>query len=193
MALFAQLSVIPHPAISMVQQIRERYPGQKEREGEMTKQETYDYLNAHGISYEVTDHPAVFNMAELAEIELPYPEVDAKNLFVRDDKKQNYYLITVKGDKRVDLKQFRRQHGLRNLSFAGAEDLMRLLGLEAGSVTPLGLLNDEDCRVIFYLDAEFTGLIGVHPNDNTATVWMQAEDLKRLIEEHGNPVHTFCI
>ena len=70
---------------------------------------------------------------------------------------------------------------------------MRLLGLEAGSVTPLGLLNDEDCRVIFYLDAEFTGLIGVHPNDNTATVWMQAEDLKRLIEEHGNPVHTFCI
>ena len=113
----------------MVLQIRERYPGQKEREGEMTKQETYDYLNAHGISYEVTDHPAVFNMAELAEIELPYPEVDAKNLFVRDDKKQNYYLITVKGDKRVDLKQFRRQHGLRNLSFAGAEDLMRLLGL----------------------------------------------------------------
>ena len=159
----------------------------------MTKQETCDYLNAHGISYEVTEHPAVFNMAELAEIDLLYPEVDAKNLFVRDDKKRNYYLITVKGDKRVDLKQFRRQHGLRNLSFAGAEDLMRLLGLEAGSVTPLGLLNDEDCRVIFYLDAEFTGLIGVHPNDNTATVWMQAEDLKRLIEEHGNPVHTFCI
>ena len=177
----------------MVQQIRERYPGQKEREGEMTKQETYDYLNTHGISYEVTDHPAVFNMAELEAVELPYPDADAKNLFVRDDKKRNYYLITVKGDKRVDLKQFRRQHGLRNLSFAGAEDLMRLLGLEAGSVTPLGLLNDEDCRVIFYLDAEFTGLIGVHPNDNTATVWMQAEDLKRLIEEHGNPVHTFCI
>ncbi|MBP3210038.1 MAG: prolyl-tRNA synthetase associated domain-containing protein [Oscillospiraceae bacterium] len=159
----------------------------------MTKQETYDYLNAHGISYEVTEHPAVFNMAELEAVELPYPDADAKNLFVRDDKKQNYYLITVKGDKRVDLKQFRREHGLRNLTFASAEDLMSILGLEAGSVTPLGLLNDEECRVELYLDTEFTGLIGVHPNDNTATVWMQAEDLKQLIEEHGNPVHTFCL
>lgn len=40
-------------------------------------------------------------MAELSNIEIPYPEYDAKNLFVRDDKKRNYYLITVKGDKRV--------------------------------------------------------------------------------------------
>ena len=91
----------------------------------MTKQETYDYLNAHGISYDVTDHPAVFNMAELAEIELPYPELDAKNLFVRDDKKLHYYMITVQGDKRVDLKKFRKQHGLRNLSFASADEALQ--------------------------------------------------------------------
>lgn len=42
-------------------------------------------------------------------------------------------------------------------------------------------------RVHFYMDAEFTGnKIGVHPNDNTATVWMQADELMRLIREHGN-------
>ena len=67
----------------------------------MTKQETYDYLNSLGIDYEVTEHTAVFNMEELDAVELPYPDCDAKNLFVRDDKKRNYYLITVKGDKRV--------------------------------------------------------------------------------------------
>ena len=39
----------------------------------MTKQETYDYLTAHGIDFEVVEHPAVFNMAEVAEIELPPP------------------------------------------------------------------------------------------------------------------------
>lgn len=61
------------------------------------------------------------------------------------------------------------------------------MGLTPGSVTPLGILNDSGHRVHFYLDAEFTGnKIGVHPNDNTATVWMQAEDLLRLIQEHGN-------
>ena len=69
----------------------------------MTKQETYDYLRAHGVDFEITEHPAVFNMEELGAVELPYPEWDAKNLFVRDDKKRNYYLITVRGDKRVDL------------------------------------------------------------------------------------------
>ncbi len=79
----------------------------------MTKQETYDYLTAQGISYEITEHQAVFNMAELVSVSLPYPDCDAKNLFVRDDKKRNYYLITVKGDKRVDLKEFRKKHGLR--------------------------------------------------------------------------------
>jgi len=50
------------------------------------------------------------------------------------------------------------------------------------------LLNDEECKVTFYLDADFTDLIGVHPNDNTATVWLKAEDLIRIIKDHGNEI-----
>ena len=158
----------------------------------MNKAETYAFLTGQGVAYEVTEHKAVYNMDELAEVTLPYPEDDAKNLFVRDDKKRNYYLITVKGDKRVDLKEFRRQNGTRPLSFASPEDLMRLLGLTPGSVTPLGLLHDRDLQVQLYLDRAFLdgqGRIGIHPNDNTATVWMQAEDLIALIRTHGNDVH----
>lgn len=154
----------------------------------MTKQETYDYLTTYGVDFEVTEHPAVFNMAEVAEISLPHPEADAKNLFVRDDKKLHYYMITVQGDKRVDLKKFRKQHGLRNLSFASAEDLRSILDLIPGAVTPLGILNDQERRVELYLDAAFSELIGVHPNDNTATVWMKTVDLIRIITEHGNKV-----
>lgn len=154
----------------------------------MTKQETYDYLTTYGVDFEVTEHPAVFNMAEVAEIPLPHPEADAKNLFVRDDKKLHYYMITVQGDKRVDLKKFRKQHGLRNLSFASAEDLRSILDLIPGAVTPLGILNDQERRVELYLDAAFSELIGVHPNDNTATVWMKTVDLIRIITEHGNKV-----
>lgn len=154
----------------------------------MTKQETYDYLTTYGVDFEVTEHPAVFNMAEVAEIPLPHPEADAKNLFVRDDKKLHYYMITVQGDKRVDLKKFRKQHGLRNLSFASAEDLRSILDLIPGAVTPLGILNDQERRVELYLDAAFSELIGVHPNDNTATVWIKTDDLIRIITEHGNRV-----
>ncbi|WP_319637431.1 hypothetical protein [[Clostridium] scindens] len=42
---------------------------------------------------EITEHEAVYNMAELSGIKIPYPEYDAKSLFVRDDKKRNYYLL----------------------------------------------------------------------------------------------------
>ena len=97
----------------------------------------------------------------------------------------------------VDLKQFRQQNQTRSLSFASAEELGELLGLIPGAVTPLGLLNDGDRRVSFYLDASFcrpeAQKIGVHPNDNTATLWLQVEDLLRLIRAHGNPVHVVPI
>lgn len=156
----------------------------------MNKTETYQYLTDRGISYEVTEHGAVYNMEELAAVDLPYPDCDAKNLFVRDDKKRNYYLITVKGEKRVNLKEFRKAHGLRNLSFASPDDLMAIMGLIPGAVTPLGLLNDEEKKVVFYLDQELEdSLIGVHPNDNTATVWMQSKDLIMLLKEHGTEVN----
>lgn len=93
----------------------------------MNKQEIYNLLQHKSIWHEITEHIAVYNMAELSWIEIPYPEADAKNLFVRDDKKQNFYLITVKGDKRVDLKEFRRNNNTRPLSFASADDLIEII------------------------------------------------------------------
>lgn len=154
----------------------------------MNKEEIYAFFKNKGIYFEITEHKAVYNMSEVSELEMPYPEADAKNLFVRDDKKRQYYLITVKGDKRVDLKEFKKQYGTRPLSFASADDLDAKLGLTPGSVTPLGLLNDENKAVIFYLDKALAGgLIGCHPNDNTATVWLKTDDLLALIKEHGNP------
>ena len=160
----------------------------------MNKQEIYALLNARNIWHEVTEHKAVYNMAEVAEIHLPYPEADAKNLFIRDNKKRNYYLITVKGDKRVDLKAFRQQNSTRPLTFASDQDLMDTLGLIPGAVTPLGLLNDRVHKVTFWLDQSFledSGLIGVHPNDNTATVWLKTQDLLRLLEEDGTQITLF--
>ena len=55
----------------------------------MNKQDIYNYLKENNIWHEITEHKAVYNMAELAEVDIPYPEADAKNLFVRDDKKKN--------------------------------------------------------------------------------------------------------
>lgn len=158
----------------------------------MNKTEIFDFLNQKGISYEATEHKAVLNMEELAEVNLPYPEDNAKNLFVRNDKKRNYYLISVRGEKRVNLKEFRKTHGLKALSFASGEDLLEIMKLETGAVTPFGLLNDDERRVELYFDKSFlegNAMIGCHPNENTATVRLKSRDLIKLIEEHGNTVH----
>ena len=158
----------------------------------MNKQETYDFIKSKNIWYEITEHKAVFSMAELSEIEMPYQEYDAKNLFVRDDNKNNYYLITIKENKRIDLKEFKTKNNTRRLSFASEQDLMSIMNLIAGSVTPLGLLNDKKLKVIFYLDKDFPNdkqIIGVHPNDNTATLWLKVTDLIDIIKEHGNRVN----
>ena len=160
----------------------------------MDKQSIYDLLEKRGFWHVTTEHKPVYNMEEAGRLELPYPQSDAKNLFIRDDKKRNYYLITVKGNKRVDLKAFRQQNDTRPLTFASDQELMDMLGLIPGAVTPLGLLNDREHKVTFWLDKSFlegSGLIGVHPNDNTATVWLKTEDLLRLLEESGTQITLF--
>ena len=158
----------------------------------MNKQEIYEFIKSKNIWHEITEHEAVFNMEELSKIEIPYPEYDAKNLFVRDDKKKNYYLITVKADKRVNLKAFREKNNTRNLSFASENDLMTIMNLIPGAVSPLGLLNDKEIKIKFFMDKDFMKderIIGIHPNDNTATIWLKVDDLLDIIKEHGNQIN----
>ena len=44
----------------------------------MNKQEIYDYLLNKNIWHQITDHKAVYNMAQLSQVDIPYPEADAK-------------------------------------------------------------------------------------------------------------------
>lgn len=71
-----------------------------------------------------------------------------------------------------------------------------IMGVIPGAVTPFGLLNDKELKVKFFIDKEFakTGhLIAIHPNDNTATVYLKAEDLIDIIKEHGNQVDVITL
>ena len=157
----------------------------------MDKQGVYDFLVKKNIEFEPVEHGAVWTMDELQDVEIPHKEADAKNLFIRDDKKNNYYLITVRGNKRLDLKAFRKMYETRPLKFCDEEELKSKLDLFAGAVSPFGILNNEEKDVQFFMDEDFLkddGLIGVHPNDNTATVFLKATDLRDILTEHGNAV-----
>ena len=158
----------------------------------MTKDELYNFLDSKGIVYEVTEHIPVYTVEDMPNESMPYYESIAKNLFVRDDKKRSDYLITVQKDRRVNLKEFQEKFGTRRLSFASESDLMEILKLTKGSVTPFGLLNDDECKIGFYIDHELAdGKLGIHPMENTATVWIDGKDLLAIIGEHGNSITKF--
>ena len=155
----------------------------------MEKKDVLRLLEEKNIPYRLAEHGAIYTMEESKALHLPDGDAVAKNLFIRDDKKKRYLLLTLREEKRLDLKAVQAKLGTRRLSFASEEDLGRILGLIKGSVTPLGALNDADCLVEVFIDSDYRDRwIGVHPNTNTATVWMQANDLVRLLRQHGSRV-----
>lgn len=140
----------------------------------MDKQQyTLGWLDAQGIPYALRTHPAAFTMEDIRAFGVDAHGEICKNLFLRDAKGKRHFLVSVRGDKRVDLKTLGAQLGTR-LSFASAERLQTHLGLHKGEVTPLGVLFDEAAAVEVLLDADLAGAesIGVHPCNNTATVFV---------------------
>ncbi len=156
----------------------------------MNKLEVIDMLNDAGIRYNFIEHPPVETIKEIKRFDLPNPETIVKNLFLRDDKKKSYYLVVVRSDRTVNLKELSKLLGSRPLSFASENDLMYYLGLKKGSVTPFEIFNDVQCRVNLVINESILSfkMIGIHPNENTATLWISPFDLQTIIEKHGNSI-----
>ena len=142
------------------------------------------------IPYELEEHPAVYTMEEMEALGVTGRGEVCKNLFLRDAKGKNHYLIVLPGGKRANLKAIAAKLGGSALSFASESRLMEHLGLEKGAVTPLGVVNDAAHGVAVIFDEDLRGAerVGVHPNDNTATLWLKFGDLQRLVESYGNEV-----
>ena len=71
---------------------------------------------------------------------------------------------------------------------------MKYLNIEPGSVSPLGILNDKECVVPVFFDEDLKEYeyIAVHPNDNTATIWMKLTDLLDVILKFKEPEFSFA-
>lgn len=153
------------------------------------KYDIIQLLNQLNINYEWKEHEAIYTVKDGKKLNLPHLESIAKNLFICDDKKQDYFLISVPKEKQVDLKDLRVKLQSRRLSFASEHDLETILNIPKGAVTPFGILNDNEHKVTIIIDKAFyPGLIGVPLNENTATVWLTAKDLFQVITQHENKV-----
>ena len=141
------------------------------------------------ITYEFEEHPAVYTIEEMENLGIS--EGVVKNLFLRDSKGTRHFLVVLPKDKQADLKSIGAQLGCSRLSFASEDRLERYMKLLKGSVSPLGILNDADkcVEVVFDKDLKGKERLGVHPNDNTATVWMSFDALYGVVERNGNTIH----
>lgn len=151
-------------------------------------------LESAAIKYEVTEHRPIYTVEEGEALKLPHPEAIARTLFLCDDKHQNFWLVTLPKDKKLDLKALRAQLGSRRLTFAAAEELDAMLNLPPGSVTPLGALNDAESRVPVIIDSAFKeSLIGVPLLTNTATIWLNGADLALMLTQQGHKVNWLAL
>lgn len=150
----------------------------------------YETLDALGIGYQRYEHPPVFTAEEAARHWAAIEGTQVKNLFLRNKKGDRHYLVILEITKRADLRHLVRLVSDDRLSFGSAERLMKELGLTPGSVSPFGLINDDDGSVRVLIDADLRGAdrLIFHPNINTASVTISFADLERFLAWRGNAV-----
>jgi Uncharacterized conserved protein len=148
------------------------------------RQKVFDHLGQLGIEYSVTEHPAVFSIDEMRGLGIIAKGEVCKNLFLRDAAGKRHFLVILPHDKTVSMKTLQQKLDTTRLSFASHERLALYLKLAQGEVTPFGILNDGNRNVELIVDASLAAnpCLGVHPNDNTATLWISFNDLYRAVE-----------
>ena len=156
----------------------------------MDGQKVYEILRELDISYTKHEHPPVYTVEEAEQHWKNITGAHCKNLFLRNKKGQNHYLVLVESGKRVDLKALTSRLGEDRLSFASPERMMRYLGLEPGAVSPFGLINDRENAIVVVIDRDLkeTSHVNFHPNVNTATVGIAFLDFEKFLTHCGNPI-----
>ncbi len=147
-------------------------------------------LDGLGIPYVRHEHPPVATVEAAEKHWGGLRAAHCKNLFLRNYKGSHHYLVIAPVTRGIDLKRLTSDLGEDRLSFASPERLKRWLGVEPGSVSPFGLINDEarHVRVLCDLSLRSSEALGFHPNVNTATLEISLADFEKFLAWRGNPV-----
>ena len=145
----------------------------------------YDFLDKIGVDYQRVDHVAAMKMEECEEVDKTLGDGTAicKNLFLCNRQETDFYLLLIPGDKNFKTKYLSSQIGSSRLSFAKAEYMEKYLDITPGSVSIMGLMNDEEKKVQLLIDEDVMKCeyFGCHPCINTASLKIKMEDLKNKI------------
>jgi Ala-tRNA(Pro) deacylase len=147
-----------------------------------TPAELFAFLDAHGIAHSTLEHAAVFRVGEGEAALAALPGGHTKNLFLQDSRGA-LWLVSALQETRIDLKALPAVIGSGRLTFGKPAVLRAALGVEAGSVTALALIDDPARRVRFVLDAALAAAdpVNFHPLVNTATTALSQAGFRRFL------------
>jgi Ala-tRNA(Pro) deacylase len=150
--------------------------------------ELYQLLNNLSISFEYHEHPPV---ATIEDAKLHWKDLDSgrcKNIFFRNHKGDRHYLVILEHLSQLNIRDLEQRLRQGKLSFASDQRLMKYLGVEPGSVSPFGLINDESHHVHLFIDEKLNEFerLSFHPNLNTASLVIIKNDLFRFLDHLGN-------
>ncbi len=152
-----------------------------------TKSDLFAFFDKLGLKTTTTEHIPVFTVEEAKQVHEGMPGGHCKNLFCKDEKGA-LWLIVAPEDARIDLKAAKDRIGSKRLTFGKPELLMEILGVEPGSVTPFGLINDTAAKTNVILDEAMMRheVLNYHPLKNDATTTISSSDLITFIKATGH-------
>ena len=145
-----------------------------------------------GYEHDLNMHAPLYTVEDSNKLRGQIRGAHSKNLFLKN-KKNKFILISCEEFSEINLKEFSKSLNLGNLSFAKEENLINLLGVKPGSVSPFGLLNDHENNIDFYLEEKLysSEFVNFHPLTNTATITIKSKMFIEFMIENKKKIHIF--
>lgn len=145
-------------------------------------------LDDLSISYDIYEHQPLPTIEIAMEVWKDIDSTHCKNLFFRNHKGNKHYLVILKSNQALDIHDLEKRLKQGKISFASQKRMDKYLGVLAGSVSPFGLINDQENHVQLFLDKNLQEAekISFHPNINTASVVISFKDFLKYLNWLGN-------
>ncbi|EES07587.1 hypothetical protein BDA96_04G331900 [Sorghum bicolor] len=153
-----------------------------------TKDQLLARLQELKIDFTCYDHPVVLTVEEQAKHVGHLGGALSKNLLLKD-KKHRLYVISALAGTKVDMKILSQRLGLGKggLRMAPEENLLEVLQVPLGCVTPFALINESASAVSLLLDQGFKSkqICYFHPLTNDVTIALSSSNLDKFLISIG--------
>jgi len=152
------------------------------------QEELYRLFETLSIKFEYHEHPPLATIEDARIHWKDYNSGRCKNIFFRNHKGDKHYLVILEHLRQLNIKDLEKRLKQGKLTFASDQRLKKYLGVEPGSVSPFGLINDKEKHVHLFIDEKLKEFdhLAFHPNINTASLVISKSDFLKFLECTGN-------